>query len=115
MHGPNDNRQGSNNPNWKGGYTTDHHGYIRIANTLAEKLYPHAKLYQGAQSLLHRCVMEEHLGRPLRSNESVHHKNSIKTDNRLENLELRAAYHGKGTSISELKAWAREILERYPD
>lgn len=38
--------------------------------------------------LEHRQVMEQHLGRPLRPDEDIHHRNEKKTDNRLENLEL---------------------------
>lgn len=36
----------------------------------------------------HRQVMEEFLGRPLRSNEVIHHKNGLVRDNRLSNLRL---------------------------
>jgi hypothetical protein len=50
---------------------------------------------EGRQYYQHRYVMECHLGRKLEKEESVHHINGNREDNRIENLEvISASEHG---------------------
>jgi len=65
--------------------------------------------------LEHILVMEEMIGRRLTDDETVHHKNGVRYDNRPENLELWASNHPSGQRVTDLVAWAKAILEKYGD
>lgn len=69
----------------------------------------------GKRIAEHRTVMEESLGRPLYPDETVHHKNGIRDDNRIENLELWCGIHPRGQRVEDQIAWAYEIIKRYCD
>ena len=69
----------------------------------------------GRAELQHRVAMEEYLGRPLLAHENVHHKNGVRTDNRIENLELWTESQPTGQRVADKIAWARELLDLYAD
>ncbi len=57
-------------------------------------------LEDGSRTTLHRRIFSEHVGHDLQKSDVVHHRNGNKTDNQIENLELKArsshaSDHGK--------------------
>ena len=72
---------GEKNYNWKGGTT-------RVQGYIYQKKPKHPFCNGGGYVMQHRLVMEKKIGRYLTTNEEVHHRNGIKDDNRIENLEI---------------------------
>ena len=59
-----------------------HNGYVALY------LPSHPMADVGGRVLEHRLVMANHVGRILQADEVVHHRNGMRADNRIENLEL---------------------------
>ncbi len=79
-------RTGYRSVHWRGGRAKHPTGYILVRLTPEHPLYCMADKHRLVSE--HRLKMAQHIGRPLESHEVVHHKNGIKDDNRIENLEL---------------------------
>lgn len=82
---------GKNSWLWKGGRIKIC-GYIYV-------YCPEHPFAVGKYILEHRLVMEKHIGRYLTKQEIVHHRNGIKSDNRIENLELVIGNHPPADSL----------------
>lgn len=80
----------------------DTHGYRVVTHPVTKR-----------PILEHRLVVEQLIGRPLLSNETVHHRNGKRSDNRVKNLELWAKSQPAGQRIGELVEWAKSILDLY--
>ncbi len=74
--------------------------------------YRYVSAGENRMVLEHRAVMEKVLGRSLLPSESVQHRNGVRDDNRVENLELWTRHHPFGVRVSDLVAY---VVEIYPD
>ena len=79
------NRKREKAPNWKGGI----HPYV-----------------QEGKKLQHRIIAEQMIGRPLTSDEVVHHINGDKKDNRPENLQVMLK--SEHMSMHSSERWAKK-------
>ncbi len=61
----------------------------------------------------HVLIMSRYLERPLIKGETVHHKNGMRNDNRIENLELWNTSQPPGQRVEDKINWAKEFLHQY--
>jgi len=93
-------------PAWNGGSS--------IVNGYVYKCNPeHPNAGKSGRVAEHIEVMTNHLGRKLLNGESVHHLNGIRTDNRIENLELWTKRQPAGQRVEDKIAYAIDILLTY--
>lgn len=88
------------------GYLKD--GYIIISR----RGHPNSDQKNGKIGQ-HTFIMSQLLNRPLRKTETVHHKNGIRDDNRVENLELWDKKHGPGQRVEDKINWCIQFLNEY--
>jgi HNH endonuclease len=98
---------GAANGNWRGGRTKHKAGYVML------KTQGHPRGGEQGYVFEHILVMEQALGRHLLPDETVHHLNGVKDDNRPENLELWVRPQPAGIRAIDALRWARMIVDRY--
>lgn len=81
-------------------------GYIFVFNIFHPNADKQGYIFE------HRLVMEEKLGRYLTKEENVHHKNGIRDDNRIENLELWTRPQPSGIRVEDEIQRCKEFLEK---
>uniref|UniRef100_A0A6M3JWE8 Putative homing endonuclease n=1 Tax=viral metagenome TaxID=1070528 RepID=A0A6M3JWE8_9ZZZZ len=103
--------KGDKNPYWRGGRRKTKQGYVNIKLQPDDFFFPMAN---DGYVFEHRLVMAKSLGRNLHSWEIVHHKNSIRDDNRIENLEIVSEFgHMQVTQLeSKIKKLEKKIMEQ---
>ena len=101
--GPLKGKFGKEHPSWQGGRWKSR-DYVLI-------YMPEHPCADTRKCVLeHRLVMEQHLGRTLLPTEVVHHINSIRDDNRIENLMLFSS-----SSEHARAHWAVNKEEQFPN
>ncbi len=108
--------RGKNHWHWNGGRHVNKNGYVSV---WVDPDSPYADMRDAdGQMSEHRLVMAQALGRSLYPWEEVHHKNHVKHDNSIDNLELvdkktHAFMHASVSHLLERIAELEGIVEWY--
>jgi hypothetical protein len=89
-------KAGTDHPSWRGGVNLTSDGYARV------------RIAPGKYALQHRLVMERHLGRPLRADEEVHHRDGNRTNNDFANLQLMDKAEHARLHAGKFDRWSRD-------
>lgn len=106
---------GNGNFNYKQRYCSRECGYAAQRTGFLDKNGYRVITIGGKQVMEHRHVMELHLGIKLPAGSTIHHKNGLRTDNRVENLEYWDHRHGKGQRLDDKIKHAIDLLREFPD
>lgn len=104
---------GAAHGSWNGGLTVTQDGYVKEKVALSDPF----RSMGGAKGYVpqHRLVMARALGRALDRSETVHHINGNRSDNRIQNLQLRRGKHGKGSCFVCSECGSHNIVEKEID
>lgn len=97
-------KRGIENSNYKGGYSRPD-GYVFVKGEDTNGKWKNRPY--------HVVVMEKHIGRHLKEGETVHHKNGIRTDNCIENLEIWSQMHPYGQRVEDMIDFCVKYLSEY--
>lgn len=101
-------RSGENHGMWRG-------GRIILSGYAAVRITPDSPFlsmaHGGMYVLEHRLVMAQHLGRCLLPNETCHHIDGDRMNNRIENLQLLQRKHGSGVAYCCGDCGSQNIVE----
>lgn len=91
-------RKGAEHHAWVGGRVMTAGGYVLVQIQPDDPFFSMStkKDTDAHYVLEHRLVMAQKLGRPLTQHETVHHIDGDRTNNAIENLQLRQGRHGNG-------------------
>jgi HNH endonuclease len=88
-------------------------GYINRQGYLSYKIKDHPCADKNGRVQASHLVIYKNTGKILKKGESVHHKNGMRLDNRLENLEIWSTSQPAGQRVEDKIEWCIDFLSEY--